>query len=505
MNTGRILLGGVAALLLLVGSVVSPAYAQQLLGPTPVPPPGIEPEVIPGQYIVELKRAVERDAFINEHRVAAFRRYTIINGFAARMSERAAIRLAANVRIRSVSPDLVVHASPKPDSPPGKKGGGGGGDGDEPTGGNCPDFSSNPAFDPTANPEVAPTGVSRIDALSATATGAGVKVAVIDTGIDPCHPDLVANYKGGKNLLKKGNNPPLDDNGHGTHVAGIIAAAANGFGVVGVAPEVDLYAVKVLDAKGEGTLSTVIKGLDWAAKNKMRVANLSLTAIDFSFAMGPMCTAVANAAAAGVTVVAAAGNFISDAIAFTPANCVDSLTVSAFVDLNGMDTASGSITIDGGFGPIVEYDETFANSFSNYSNYCWDLDGDFVCTNDDTLVVNLMGPGVEILSTTPTSSFTLSAEGVAANYGILTGTSMAAPHVAGASALFIEANPTADTDQVRTALTIGLTMGSTVYTGGECDSGTPGSSLPLQCSPAWPDYPDFSLEPSSEPLVDAGP
>lgn len=492
MKAGRILCASLGALLLLFGSVVNPADAQELLGPKPLPSPPGKPDVIPGQFIVELKPRVGRDAFIQEHGIAAFHRYGIIHGFAARMSQRAADRLAANVHVRSVSPDLVVHASPKPDSPPGKKGGRGGGDGEAPNGGNCPDFSSNPAFDPSLNPEVAPTGVNRIGARSATATGVGVKVAVIDTGIDPCHPDLVGNYKGGKNFTTKGKKPPTDDNGHGTHVAGIIAAAANGFGVVGVAPDVDLYAVKVLNANGEGSLSTVIKGLEWAAKNKMRVANLSLSAVDFSLAMGPMCTAVANAAAAGVTVVAAAGNFISDAIAFTPANCVDSLTVSAFADSDGLPGGGGALLLG-----ASEADDTFAETFSNYSDYCWDLDGDFVCTNDDTLVVNLMGPGVEIRSTTPTSSFTLSAEGVAANYGILTGTSMAAPHVAGAAALFIEANPTADTDQVRAALTIGLT------TGGECTTGAPGSdpSFPLQCSSPWPDDPDFAWE----PLVDAGP
>ncbi len=343
MKAGRIF-GGIGAILLLIGSLVSPAEAQQLIGPTPLPRPPGKPEVIPGQFIVELKPGVGRDAFIKEHRIAAFYLYGIIygiiHGFAARMSQRAADRLVGNMRVRSVSPDLVVHASPKPDSPPGKKGDGG--DGKAPNGGNCPDFSSNPDFDPCSNAEVAPTGVSRIGAAPdpAKPTGAGVKVAVIDTGIDLCHPDLVSNYKGGKNFMTNGKKPPTDDNGHGTHVAGIIAAAANGFGVVGVAPEVDLYSVKVLNANGEGSLSTVIKGLEWAVQNKMRVANLSLSAIDFSLAMGPMCTAVANAAAAGVTVVAAAGNFISDAIAFTPANCVDSLTVSAFMDVNGMDTVT---------------------------------------------------------------------------------------------------------------------------------------------------------------------
>lgn len=141
-------------------------------------------------------------------------------------------------------------------------------------------------------PEQVPTGVSRIGASLAGTTGAGVPVAILDTGVDPCHPDLVGNLKGGVNLTAKGNKPPKDGHGHGTHVAGIIGAALNGFGVVGVAPEAWLYAVKVLGDDGSGSLSTMIKGLDWAVSNGMRVANLSLGALDLSLGSGPMCKAV---------------------------------------------------------------------------------------------------------------------------------------------------------------------------------------------------------------------
>jgi len=475
MKVKSILFGGLAVLLFLAASSgplgIGQAHAQQLIGPTPLPPPPGVPEVIPGQFIVELRPGVDRDAFINEHRAAAFHHYTLINGFAAQMSRAAADRLAADAQVRSVHADLVVRAFAKPSTPPGGGGGSGGG------GSSCPDTSS-----AMSDPQIVPTGVNRIGASSAwtSGTGAGVKVAVIDTGVDLCHPDLKANIKGGVNLLAK--KPPTDDHGHGTHVAGIIGAVDNAFGVVGVAPEAALYAVKVLDKDGAGSLSTAIKGLEWAAKNQMKVANLSLGAFDFSLGSGPMCTAVANAVAAGVTVVAAAGNSAFEALYFTPANCPDSLTVSAFVDLNGSPGGSGSVTIL----EILEYDDTFADSFSNYSDYCWDLDGDSQCSDADTLIVSLMAPGVEIFSTLPTSSVTLNEPTSAnkqLNYDTLTGTSMAAPHVAGAAALYRGANPGATANQVRAALT----------TGGMCpESGTGGH---ITCPEPWRDDFDSAWEP----------
>jgi subtilisin len=110
------------------------------------------------------------------------------------------------------------------------------------------------AFDAPSqdSPQVIPTGIVRINANdNISSTGAGIKVAVIDTGIDYLHPDLEHNYKGGYDFVND-DSLPMDDNGHGTHVAGTIAAEDNGFGVVGVAPEAELYGVKVLDEEGSG-------------------------------------------------------------------------------------------------------------------------------------------------------------------------------------------------------------------------------------------------------------
>ncbi|HET7875631.1 MAG TPA: S8 family serine peptidase, partial [Methylomirabilota bacterium] len=411
----RTLVSIVAVLVIFLAIGPVAAGAQQLLGPRlPGPPPG-QPQAIPGQYIVELHPWADRDAVTHDHGLAPFFRYDIIKGFAVSMSAVAASRLGADSRVRSVSPDVVVHAFAKPGGP--------GGPGD--TTCTVPD-SAMPVFVPEA-----PTGVRRVgaDTQWATATGDGVNVAIIDTGIDFCHPDLKANYKGGTNLLSR-RKAPKDDNGHGTHVAGIIGGRQNDFGVVGMAPRAWFYAVKVLDASGSGSTSAVIRGIDWAVAHGMKVANLSLGAFDMSLGSGPMCSAVNNAVTAGVTVVAAAGNSAFETIYFTPANCALSLTVSGFVDVNGVVGGGGSTTVSG----VPEYDDTFAESFSNYSDYCWDLDGDGLCTEADKLVVNLMAPSVDILSTLPTYPVTLNdpaGYNRALNYDRLTGTSMAAPHVAG--------------------------------------------------------------------------
>lgn len=150
-----------------------------------------------------------------------------------------------------------------------------------------------------------PWGISRVNAPAAWARsqGEGVKVAIIDTGIDCTHPDLRANCAGGYNAV--GSGAPIDDNGHGSHVAGTVAGVLDGRGVAGVAPRARLYAVKVLDRNGAGGLVSIIKGLIWAGRNRMDVANMSLGA--------PMGTifmrgALMYASSQGVAVIAAAGN-----------------------------------------------------------------------------------------------------------------------------------------------------------------------------------------------------
>lgn len=162
-----------------------------------------------------------------------------------------------------------------------------------------------PVLPPGVNAAEIPWGILRVDAPAAWSVtkGAGVKVAVIDTGIDCTHPDLRANCAGGENMV--GSGAPMDDNGHGSHVSGTIAGVLDGRGVAGVAPQARLYAVKVLDAQGSGGLVSIIRGLIWAGNNHMDVANMSLGA--------PMGTifmrgALKYAQMRGVAVIAAAGN-----------------------------------------------------------------------------------------------------------------------------------------------------------------------------------------------------
>ena len=135
--------------------------------------------------------------------------------------------------------------------------------------------------------------------------GTGVKIAVIDTGIDYNHQDLDDNYAGGWNCIANNGNPYDDsNNSHGTHVAGIIAAEENGIGTIGVAPEAQIYAVKVLDQAGNGTLESVIAGIQWAANNGMDIANLSLEGPSVP-PLQDACNAAYNA---GLLLVAAGGN-----------------------------------------------------------------------------------------------------------------------------------------------------------------------------------------------------
>lgn len=231
--------------------------------------------------------------------------------------------------------------------------------------------------------QVLPWGIDRIDAELVWPGGNmadPIKVGVIDTGISKDHPDLKANIKGGINIINPLKSSD-DDNGHGSHVAGIIAALNNGLGVVGAGPAADLYAVKVLNRNGSGFLSDVISGIQWSVTHGMKVVNLSLgTSQDIQ----SMHDAVIAAHNAGVIVVAAAGNDATAPVIF-PAAYPEAIAVSA-TDKNDQLASFSSR------GPEVD----------------------------------LAAPGVSILSTYKGT-----------NYAILSGTSMAAPHVAGSAALVL--------------------------------------------------------------------
>jgi type VII secretion-associated serine protease mycosin len=245
---------------------------------------------------------------------------------------------------------------------------------------NMPKISAEPAWDITLSDD-------------------GVVVAVVDTGVDLDHPDLAGNVVSGYNVISPGA-PPQDDHGHGTHVAGIVAAITNNnVGVAGVAGGCRIMPVKVLNNVGEGTDFDVATGIQWAADNGARVINMSLGSPDYSYALAD---AVDYAYGKNVLIVAAAGNDGLESILY-PAALPHVMAVGATDKIDGR------------------------ASFSNYGN-----------------ALDIVAPGVNIFSTLWDNSYTY-----------LSGTSMATPHVAGVAALVLSLHPEYTNDQVEKVLKAG--------------------------------------------------
>jgi subtilisin len=254
-------------------------------------------------------------------------------------------------------------------------------------------------------------GVKQIGAGTVQAngnTGLGVKVAVIDSGVNCGHVELAGHCGGGWDFVNNDNNP-ADDNGHGTHVAGTIAARRDGAGVVGVAPDAQIIPLKVLGANGSGSFSWVIAALDWAVAHDVQVTNNSYGSSSDPGSI--VHQAFDRAYAAGIVNIASAGN-------------------------SGI--CSGSTNTVGYPG---RYTAVLAVAATNINNTrpCWSSTGPDV---------DISAPGVSINSTKHTGG-----------YVVFNGTSMASPHVVGVAALVIAANPS-DTngfngvaDEVRSILT----------------------------------------------------
>ena len=211
--------------------------------------------------------------------------------------------------------------------------------------------------------------------------GRNINVAVLDSGVDFMHPDLEDNIAAYENFT---NSPagPADLEGHGTHVAGIIAARQNHQGIVGVAPEAKLLIAKVLDDNGAGTTNSVVDGIEWAVKNKADIISISFAS---QYAITRIHDAVKAAIDAGVFVIAAAGN--------------DSFKHVDYPAAHDECIAVGAIDRQ--------------RRLSTYSSY-----------TPDEIEVDIVAPGDDILSTHPTRK-----------YARMSGTSMATPFVAGVVAL----------------------------------------------------------------------
>jgi subtilisin family serine protease len=370
----RLLLGSVLALLVAATTPLAAAGAAPVRG-----------------YIVALKGSVGAPDMVAAQQ-ARSRAFVVghvyraaLKGYSAVMSAADAQALRADPRVASITPDRPVHI----------------------------------------DQQTLPTGIDRIDGeLSSTASGNGsgsvdVDVAVIDTGIDLTHPEL--NVVGGINCST--GNSFNDGNGHGSHVAGTIAARDNDIGVVGVAPGARLWAVRVLNNRGSGSFADVICGIDWvtAHASTIEVANMSLSGSGSDSTCGsnvdPMHEAICRSVAAGVTYAVAAGNQHVDAATRVPAAYDEVMTISALADFDGKP--------GGRTAPTCRADED--DTFANFSDFGADVD--------------LIAPGVCILSTWK-----------GGGYNTISGTSMATPHAAGAAALYKSTHPAATPAQVKSAL-----------------------------------------------------
>ncbi|NJE43371.1 S8 family serine peptidase [Thermococcus sp. GR6] len=251
--------------------------------------------------------------------------------------------------------------------------------------------------------------------------GTGIVVAVIDTGIDANHPDLQGKVIAWYDAVN-GKTTPYDDNGHGTHVAGIVAgtgAASNGQ-YIGVAPGAKLVGVKVLAADGSGSISDIIAGVDWVVQNKdaygIKVINLSLGSSQSSDGTDSLSQAVNAAWDAGLVVCVAAGNSGPNTYTVgSPAAASKVITVGA-----------------------VDSTDTIA-SFSSRGP-----------TADGRLKPEVVAPGVDIIA--PRAAGTSMGTPIDTYYTKASGTSMATPHVAGVAALLLQAHPDWTNSKIKTAL-----------------------------------------------------
>ncbi|GAB2626414.1 hypothetical protein GCM10027168_67750 [Streptomyces capparidis] len=345
------------------------------------------PDAIKGSYIVILdqdataaKVRSQSTSLAAEYGGTVERTYhAALDGFAAKMTEAQAKRLAADPAVAQVVQDSRVSLAATQTNPPS-------------------------------------WGLDRIDQPSLPLDqrytypdhgGQGVTAYIIDTGVRISHTAFGGQAANGYDAVD-GDNVAQDGNGHGTHVAGTVGGTLHG-----VAKNVNIVGVRVLNNSGSGTISGVVAGVDWVTANakKPAVANMSLggganTALD---------TAVRNSIASGVTYAVAAGNSNTNASTASPARVAEALTVGA---------------------------TTSTDARASYSNY--------------GSILDVFAPGSSITSAWHTSD-------TATN--TISGTSMASPHVAGVAALYLAAHPSATPAQVASAITSGAVTGKVTNPG----------------------------------------
>jgi subtilisin family serine protease len=293
-----------------------------------------------------------------------------------------------------------------------------------------------------------------------------VDVAVLDTGVSLTHPDL--NVYRDVTFIN-GTTTGNDDNGHGSHIAGIAAAKDNDIGIVGIAPGARIWAIKVCDTHGECKITNQIKGVEYAIQHADEIDVLNISVENPN---SPALNNIINTAVkAGITVVVAAGNHGKDASTTTPANNPNVISVSAVGDSDGVCGAAGPDLTLGDNSTIA--DDTFA-FFSNFGP-----------------AVKIAAPGVNILSTYNGTG-----------YAVDSGTSMAAPYVTGAAALYKAQHTNAMPSEVMAAV-----LGSGSLPDTTCDGGAHGyftgdlDALPEPLLYREPLSSSSPITPSSSPVI----
>jgi subtilisin len=331
--------------------------------------------------------------------------YSIVDAVAVRVPNANALAaLQKDPAVLSIIPDRTVHAIP--DAINGKPTHGGGG----------------------ASGEIIPEGVKRVGPPTAMSNGAGVGVAIVDTGIDLSNADLVPPAA----TFSAFGGSCQDDNGHGTHVSGIVAAInGNGIGTVGVAPAATLYCAKVLDSTGSGSDSDVMAGLEWAASiSTIRVVNMSLGR-DGTIGDNPALRAAVQALyTSRVTVVVAAGNDANkDVSQMVPASYPEVLAVASTTAISGTNACRR-------FAGVIAADTA-----------------SFFTTDGTGVTISAPGEDKEDINQGCFISSTgILSTKLGGGTTRMSGTSMASPHVAGVVARILQSHPVWSAEDVRSEL-----------------------------------------------------
>ena len=346
-----------------------------------------------GRFIVTLKPGADTAAIAADHGLEPRHLYDkVFHGWAGEIPFQMLKVLAADTNVAAIVPDSPMRLFGATDD------------------------------DDAAEDALVPAGVKRVGAFPGATgySGAGVGVAVMDTGLDLRHPDLHCATNG----FSAYGSCPQDDNGHGTHVGGIVAALGRAPGVVGVAPRAVLYAVKVLDEHGNGYDSDIIAGLNWIWNNAtncvppIKVVNMSLGR-RASGHDGVLRCAIQALVAAGITVVAAAGN--------DPRCQVKQIVPAGFPEVIAVasTTASSGIAA-GGYGSIAQDTASFFTTAGAM---------DYTGTG---IAISAPGEEREDICGGWVNSVGILSTWLGGGVARMSGTSMAAPHVTGAVALLYE-------------------------------------------------------------------